>query len=141
MAVYNIDTAEAIERISSSGLPRKQAVAIVAAFAESNEQVATRNDIELVKSDIELVKSDIERVEERLGAQIKEFRAELKTDIAELRTELKTDIADLRTELKTDIGDLRTEFAKQRTHLILWIIGTGIALFGGERILNLFLGG
>ena len=61
MAFYNIDTAEAIERISRSGIPRKQAEAIVATFAESNELLATKSDLDLV--------------EERLGTQIKGVRA------------------------------------------------------------------
>lgn len=76
------------------------------------EIVAARHDEIATKTDLELV-------EERLGTQIKE----------------------LRVELKTDVADLRTEVAKQHSQIILWIVGTGIALFGGERILNLFLSG
>lgn len=46
MTIYSIDTAEAVTRISSTGLTREQAEAIVATFAESNEQVATKTDID-----------------------------------------------------------------------------------------------
>lgn len=54
MASYSIDTAEAITRLEETGLSHDQAQAIVATFAKSNEQVATKADLEVLKSHLSL---------------------------------------------------------------------------------------
>ena len=56
MTTYTIDTAAAIKRMAEAGLTHAQAEAIVDTFAESNEALAT--------------KADLDRLEARLTARI-----------------------------------------------------------------------
>ena len=50
---YLIDTAQAIEHIADSGLPREQATAIVQTFAEAGDEVATKSDIQNLQEKID----------------------------------------------------------------------------------------
>lgn len=49
MATYLIDTAKAVRDIESTGLSHNQAEAIVSAFAEAEERIATKTDIDNLK--------------------------------------------------------------------------------------------
>jgi chromosome segregation ATPase len=58
-----------------------------------------------------------------------------KLDIAELKSELKSDIAELKSELKSDVAELKTEIAVVRTEIermgrviVMWNVGTLIAV-------------
>lgn len=53
MTTHTIDTAAAINNLIESGVEEKQARAIVNMFAESHEQVATKDDIGLLSAEIE----------------------------------------------------------------------------------------
>jgi hypothetical protein len=55
-------------------------------------------------------------------------KADLRAELAELRAELKTDIAELRAELKTDIANVRTEIERMGRVVIMWNVGTVIAM-------------
>lgn len=46
MTTYTIDTAAAIKRMAAAGLSQAQAEAIVETFAESNDSVATKADLD-----------------------------------------------------------------------------------------------
>ena len=46
MATYAIDTAKAVDSLVESGMPESQAKAVVATFSESQEQLATKADIQ-----------------------------------------------------------------------------------------------
>lgn len=60
MTTYTIDTAAAIRRIADAGLPQEQAEAIVETFAESNDSLATKGDVQ----------SAADRLESRLTIRI-----------------------------------------------------------------------
>lgn len=62
---YLIDTAKAIRRIEEAGLPHEQAEAIVETFADANEQVATKSDIDHLRSEM---KAEIKRLEEKIAS-------------------------------------------------------------------------
>ena len=76
------------------------------------EIVAASHDEIAPKTDLEVVRKDIERLE-----------ASTKTDLEVVRS------------------DLRAELAKLHTQVILWIVGTGIAILGGGKFLDVFLEG
>lgn len=69
-----LDTHEAFEDMVASGLPKEQAESIVRVLKKSNNDLATKQDIESVRSDL---KHDIESV-----------RSELKQEIAHLKFDL-----------------------------------------------------
>ncbi len=50
MTTYTIDTAAAIKKLIGSGMPEQQAEAVVQTFAESQDEVATKGDIESLKN-------------------------------------------------------------------------------------------
>lgn len=50
MTTYTIDTAAAIKRMAQAGLPQEQAEAIVETFAQSNEALATKTDLERLEA-------------------------------------------------------------------------------------------
>ena len=60
MTTYTIDTAAAIKRMAEAGLPHAQAEAIVETFAESNEALVTKTDLEAA----------IDKLEARLTVRI-----------------------------------------------------------------------
>ena len=105
MASYSIDTARAREQLEAVNILPEQASVLVDLLAQSQEQVATKADIEVVRKDIEQLEVKIEHLAE---------------------------------STKTD---LRAELAKLHTRIVLWIVGTGIAVLGASGILNILLGG
>lgn len=50
MTTYTIDTAAAVKRMAQAGLPQEQAEAIVETFAQSNEALATKTDLERLEA-------------------------------------------------------------------------------------------
>ena len=50
MTTYTIDAAAAIKRMAEAGLPQEQAEAIVATFAESNDALATKADLDKLEA-------------------------------------------------------------------------------------------
>ena len=50
MTAYTIDTAAAIKRMAEAGMPREQAEAIVETFAESNDTLATKADLQSLEA-------------------------------------------------------------------------------------------
>ena len=125
------DTHEAVQELTTAGVPERQAEAHVRLQARLIEQhFAT-------KSDIDTLRQETRTEFAKLRAEIADLRAELKGDIADLRAELKGDIADLRAELKGDIANVRTEMADLRTSLtdkidtsFRWLIGIQVGIAG-----------
>ena len=72
---YLIDTAKAIRRIEESGVAHKQAAAIVETFADANEQIATKADIENLAT---TTKADVENLRNDMNAKIDNLRTEIK---------------------------------------------------------------
>ena len=109
------DTHEAVQELTTAGVPERQAEAHVRLQARLIEQnFATKRDI------VEL--------RDGLRGEIFQFGTELKLEIATLKQETRTEFAKVRTEmaelraaLKGDIDTLRqetrTEFAKVRTEM------------------------
>ena len=115
------DTLSASKDLQNAGIEARQAEAIALVFKNSQGNLATKSDIELVKADIELVKADIEHL-----------RTEVKADIEHLRTEVKGDIENLRTEVKSDIeqvkGDVRWLKWSIAAMIVVMLGGFGIII-------------
>ena len=127
MATYSIDTAAAIRKLKEAQCDEPLAEAIVEIVAASHEEIAT-------KADLEVVRRDIERLETSTKADLEQL--EMKID--HLSESTRKDLAGLESSLRSD---LRAELAKLHTQVILWIVGTGIAILGGGKLLDFFLGG
>ena len=53
MTTYTIDTAAAVKRMAAAGMPREQAEAIVETFAESNDALVTKADLQAAVDSLE----------------------------------------------------------------------------------------
>ena len=67
MTTYIIDTAAAIKRMAQAGLPVAQAEAIVETFAESNDALASKAD---VQSATDNLRATMDKLEARLTTRI-----------------------------------------------------------------------
>ena len=75
MPTYSINTAEAIDHLVESGKPATQAKAVVQTFAASQDQLATKSDLELVK--VELA-GRIDALESRMDGRIDALESHVK---------------------------------------------------------------
>jgi hypothetical protein len=101
MTTAPFDTLKFVQRLKAAGIPEAQAEAMSEAFkdAQGEAEFATKADI-----------------------------AEVKRDIESLRLATKADIAELKTELKTDIANVRTEIERMGRVIVMWNVGTLIAV-------------
>ncbi|MDE0175387.1 MAG: DUF1640 domain-containing protein [Defluviicoccus sp.] len=116
------DTHEAVQELTTAGVPERQAEAHVRLQARLIEQnFATKRDVD-------------------------DLGAALRSEMAELRAELKGEIETLRQETRTEFAKVRTEMAELRANLsdkidtsFRWLIGiqVGIAaiLLGAIKLL------
>ena len=147
------DTHEAVQELTTAGVPERQAEAHVRLQARLIEQnFATKDDIESLRlatkadtdslrqemrAEFAKVRTEMADLRAELKGEIADLRAELKGEIADLRAKLKGEIADLRAELKGDIANVRTEMADLRTSLtdkidtsFRWLIGLQVGIAG-----------
>ena len=76
------DTLKAVQRLSAAGFSEKQAASLAATFAEGiNENLATKDDLELVRmdieKDIELVRKDIKALDTKIDTPIEGLRKDM----------------------------------------------------------------
>lgn len=83
-----LDTHEAFEDMVASGLPKEQAESIVRVLKKSNNDLATKSDIELVKKDIGTVRTEMNHEIELVRKDIEALRTELKQEIAHIKFDL-----------------------------------------------------
>ncbi len=136
------DTHEAVQELTTAGVPERQAEAHVRLQARLIEQnFATKDDIESLrlatKADTDSLRQEMRAEFAKVRTEMADLRAELKGEIADLRAKLKGEIADLRAELKGDIANVRTEMADLRTSLtdkidtsFRWLIGLQVGIAG-----------
>ena len=108
------DTLKAAQRLSNVGFSQEQASTIVITFVESiTENLATKDDLELVRKDIAALETKID------------------TSIAALDTKIDTSIAALDTKIDTSITALRqdmSEFKKEMKIMLGSIMVAGITV-------------
>ncbi len=103
------DTHEAVQELTTAGVPERQAEAHVRLQARLIEQhFATKSDIDTLRQETRT-----------------EF-AKLRAEIADLRAELKGDIANVRTEM----ADLRTSLTDKIDTSFRWLIGLQVGIAG-----------
>ncbi len=94
------DTLTYTKKLIELGVPTEKAEAGIKLISEMIvDNVATRQDIEIVRSDMRYLRTD-------LRAEISQVRSELKSDIAEVHSELKSDIAQVRSDMKLGMVQL-----------------------------------
>ena len=134
------DTHEAVQELTTAGVPERQAEAHVRLQARLIEQnFATKRDIAALRGEL---KGEIETLRQETRTEF----ARIRTEMAELRAELKGEIETLRQETRTEFAKVRTEMAELRANLsdkidtsFRWLIGiqVGIAaiLLGAIKLL------
>ncbi len=127
MATYSIDTAAAIRKLKEAQCDEPLAEAIVEIVAAQHDEIATKADLEMVRKDIEQLRA----------ATKTEFEV-VQKDLEQL--ELKIDHLSETTQkdLERSEASLRTELANLHTRVIIWIVGTGIGILGGGKLLDFF---
>ena len=111
MATYCIDTAKAFDNLVDNGVEEKQARAIVETFSRTQDDLASKQDLDLAM--------------EKLGT-------DLTGEIQKVRTDLSGEMQKVRTDLTGEMQKVRTDMSSQ----FKWMIGTFIAIFiGGGGLL------
>lgn len=104
------DTLEHARRLEDAGVPRPQAEAHAALFAEMLlGEVATKTDLDGVRADIQDVRRELRGEFDEIHGEIKEIRGEFQV----LRGEFNA----LRTEVRGEINGVRGEIADVRKDL------------------------
>ena len=119
------DTLKAAQRLSNVGFSQEQASTIVITFVESiTENLATKDDLELVRK-------DIAALETKIDTSIAALDTKIDTSIAALDTKIDTSIAALDTKIDTSITALRqdmSEFKKEMKIMLGSIMVAGITV-------------
>ena len=119
------DTLKAAQRLSNVGFSQEQASTIVITFVESiTENLATKDDLELVRK-------DIAALETKIDTSIAALDIKIDTSIAALDTKIDTSIAALDTKIDTSITALRqdmSEFKKEMKIMLGSIMVAGITV-------------
>ena len=108
------DTLKAAQRLSNVGFSQEQASTIVITFVESiTENLATKDDLELVRKDIAALDTKIDTsitaLETKIDTSIAALETKIDTSIAALETKIDTSIAALETKIDTSIAALDTK--------------------------------
>ncbi len=110
-----MDTLARAKKLETLGFDRTKAEGLVQMVKQSiDEEVAKKADLRELRADL---KSDVSEVRLEIG----QVKSELKQDIADLRTELKQDIFEVRleivqvkSELKQDIADMKIDIGTMK---------------------------
>ena len=130
------DTLKAAQRLSNVGFSQEQASTIVITFVESiTENLATKDDLELVRKDIAALETKIDTsiaaLETKIDTSIAALDTKIDTSIAALDTKIDTSIAALDTKIDTSITALRqdmSEFKKEMKIMLGSIMVAGITV-------------
>ena len=130
------DTLKAAQRLSNVGFSQEQASTIVITFVESiTENLATKDDLELVRKDIAALDTKIDTsitaLETKIDTSIAALETKIDTSIAALDTKIDTSIAALDTKIDTSITALRqdmSEFKKEMKIMLGSIMVAGITV-------------
>ncbi len=114
------DTHAAVLRLTETGMPEPQAVAVV------REQSLLLEHNLATKADIELVKADIEALRQETKAGIEALRQETKAGIAAVQANVE------KLSLKTaaDIATVHAKIEAAKNGIILWVVGLNVAMVG-----------
>ncbi len=125
---------DALKEAGASEEKASAAAVAVAAYSLDRGNLATKEDIARLER---ATKEDITRLERAT----KEDTGQLKEAIARLELVTKDDIADLRTELRTTHAKLAAEIERMGRVVIMWNVGTLIAVAGLVFAIIRFTGG
>jgi hypothetical protein len=125
---------DALKEAGASEEKASAAAVAVAAYSLDRGNLATKEDIARLER---ATKEDITRLERAT----KEDIGQLKEAIARLELVTKDDIADLRTELRTTHAKLAAEIERMGRVVIMWNVGTLIAVAGLVFAIIRFTGG
>ncbi len=121
------DTHATVKKLMESGMPEKQAEAVVSVQVELvNSNLATKQDVASINHDIALVRQEIEQLRAATKQDIEELRAATKQDI----TLVQHDIALVRKEIEELRADLKRDMATLEARLVKWMAGFGLATIG-----------
>ena len=118
------DTHEAVQELTTAGVPERQAEAHVRLQARLIEQnFATKRDIVELRDGL---RGEIFQFRTELKSEIETLRQETRTEFAKLRTEM----AELRAELKGEMAQLRADLTDKIDTSFRWLIGIQVGIAG-----------
>ena len=100
------DTLKAANRLSAAGFPQDQAESLAAIFSEGiTENLATKDDLELVRKDIKTLDAKIDTsiaaLDSKIDTSIAALDAKIDTSIAALDSKIDTSIAAVQKDIKS----------------------------------------
>ena len=121
MPTYSINTAEAIDHLVESGMPATQAKAVVQTIAASQDQLATKSDLELVK--VELA-GRIDALESKMDGRL---------DALESKMDGRLDA------LESKMDALETKMDARFDRMKMWIVSAIVLAVGAFKALDYIL--
>ena len=114
------DTLKAANRLSAAGFPQDQAESLAAIFSESiTENLATKDDLELVRKDIKTLDAKIDTSIAALDTKIDTSIAAVQKDIKSLDTKIDTSTAALDTKIDTSIAKLSRDLTIKLSYIVV----------------------
>ena len=149
MANMTFDTLTASKSLHKAGFGTAQAEAIALVIKDSQGELATKSDVDLVRADVDrvraeldLVRTELGLVRTELGADIESLQAKLTADNESLQAKLTTDNESLQAKLTADNEKLRTELEARISGVesgltwLKWVVGVQMAvMIGGFGIM------
>ena len=135
----NFDTLGAVRKLKNAEFGDKQAVTLVETIQETQNELATRADVE--RTELAL-RSDMERTELALRGDLERTELALRSDMEKMETSIRGDMKEMGASIRGEIQELRGEmngrFATLYWRLLLGasvmtgILGTLITLTGAR---------
>ncbi|WP_424947748.1 coiled-coil domain-containing protein [Candidatus Spongiihabitans sp.] len=114
------DTLAYASKLKEAGFTERQAKAQVEALvAVVNENLATKEDIELIRREMKELDGSLQR-------EMKELSTSLRREMKELSTSLRREMKELSTSLQREMKEMELKFEGQFS-LIKWMLGVTIA--------------
>ena len=107
------DTLKAANRLSAAGFPQDQAESLAAIFSEGiTENLATKDDLELVRK-------DIKTLDAKIDTSIAALDTKIDTSIAALDTKIDTSTAALDTKIDTSNAKLSRDLTIKLSYIVV----------------------
>ena len=124
MAVISFDTLKHVERLTAAGVPDAQARAEASALrdvlAESlDTTIATKGDIARLEGSFSRLEASTKADVREVRDELRETKAELKSDIAHLEASTKAAVREVRDELRETKAELKADSARVENRIDL----------------------
>jgi len=120
------DTLTFASNLQDAGMDEKQAKALATGLYNSQDRIienlATKQDVELVKKDLEVVKQELDSKMDKLDSKIDLVRKDMETS----NNLVRKDIDLIRKDMETSNNLIRKDMESNHQH-VKWMVGTTLA--------------